>query len=83
MDASGGAAAYFLPAAQSDHTSEPRWMLDLVAASRDQILECGLLPERIHVVGACTVCHEELFFSYRRDGAATGRMLSFIGLKKA
>jgi hypothetical protein len=63
-----------------DDPSDPRWMLDLLAANRQQLVEAGLAADRIYALNACTVCDSEHFFSYRRDGAATGRMLSLIGV---
>ena len=32
----------------------------------------------IDTLGECTVCNAERFFSYRRDGKRSGRMLSVI-----
>ena len=29
----------------------------------------------------CTACRADLYYSYRRDGAGTGRMTSFIGFR--
>jgi len=48
-----------------------------------KILEAKLIrlkfrPEAIDHVRGCTVCDEERFFSYRRDGKASGRLLSAI-----
>ena len=53
--------------------------VDLVAACRTQLLESGLHPDAIERVGACTHAHAERYFSYRRDGAGIGQMLSFVG----
>jgi len=54
--------------------------LDLRGFNRRQLEEAGISPERIETVNLCTVCHPDLFHSYRRDGARTGRMMSGIGL---
>jgi len=57
----------------------PRPHLDLVAAAHHALLAAGLSPERISVpAGLCTRCQSELFFSYRRDGEATGHHLSVV-----
>jgi copper oxidase (laccase) domain-containing protein len=49
------------------------------AANVRQLLEAGLLPEAIHHVADCTRCRPDLYHSYRRDGKAAGRMISFVG----
>ena len=56
--------------------------LDLVAANRAQLEEAGLVPANIDGLGLCTRCREDLFFSYRRDGASAGRMISVVGFAK-
>jgi YfiH family protein len=55
-----------------------RLRLDLWRANRDQLVEAGVRPERVHVAGLCTVTHVEHFFSYRREQQATGRMVGVI-----
>ncbi len=55
--------------------------LDLKAVNRFQLLEAGLLPERIEVASYCTACEKERFFSYRAEGGCDGRFLSAIMLK--
>ncbi len=52
--------------------------LDLAGENRNQLVAAGLQPERIEQVGGCTFCHPALFFSWRRDRARAGRMVSFI-----
>ena len=54
--------------------------LDLRGFNRRQLEEAGISPDRIETVNLCTACHPDLFYSYRRDGARTGRMMSGIGL---
>ncbi len=54
--------------------------LDLRGFNRRQLEEAGISPDRIETVNLCTACHQDLFYSYRRDGARTGRMMSGIGL---
>ena len=51
--------------------------LDLPAAILRQALELGLSRERIWFSGLDTFAHPELY-SYRRDGAASGRMWGLI-----
>ena len=52
--------------------------LDLAALNIRQIEDAGVLTKNIFNLGLCTSCNGELFFSYRRDGVGTGRMLSGI-----
>ncbi len=59
-----------------------RVQLDLRAANRWQLLDAGVNPENIAVSSLCTGCRRDLFFSYRKEGAGTGRMLSVIGMRK-
>jgi len=53
------------------------WHLDLQKANTLQLLEAGLGEENIVAVPLCTSCRRDLFFSHRRDGERTGRMLAF------
>ncbi len=55
--------------------------LDLPAVIHDQLLAAGLAPSRIHTSEFCTACRTDLFFSHRREGARTGRMMAVIGIK--
>ena len=51
--------------------------LDLGAAIADDLRAPACLPERIGR-RLCTSCSPDLFFSYRRDGARSGRMAAVI-----
>lgn len=62
-----------------DHR-EGKARLDLKALIRRQVLECGIEDGRVTSVNVCTICHEDLFFSYRRDGKVIGTMVSAVGL---
>lgn len=53
--------------------------LDLPGLNRLALLESGVDPARIYASGLCTHCLPTLFPSYRRDGAGTGRILTFLG----
>lgn len=56
-----------------------RPLLDLREANRLQLLRAGLAPDAVASAPWCTVCTPRWFFSHRRDGAGTGRMLACIG----
>ncbi|MCG6922290.1 MAG: peptidoglycan editing factor PgeF [Acidobacteria bacterium] len=55
--------------------------LDVRAANTRQLRRAGVAAERIHHVDECTACHPDLYYSYRRDGPGTGRMISFVGYR--
>jgi YfiH family protein len=52
--------------------------LDLICANVKQLTDCGVKQDRIFDVGECTCCNADLFFSYRREGKGTGRMVAFM-----
>jgi YfiH family protein len=60
----------------------PQLHLDLMEANRHQLLEAGLRPEAITVIGHCTRCQRNRYFSYRAEQGFTGRMLSAIGMRR-
>lgn len=55
---------------------EGKWLADIYALARLQLKTLGI--ERIYGGEGCTVSDAGRFYSYRRDGAATGRMASLI-----
>jgi polyphenol oxidase len=58
-----------------------RVRLDLRAANRWQLVDAGVRIRNIAVSTLCTGCHPDLFFSYRKEGACAGRMMSVIGMR--
>ncbi len=60
----------------------PRPHLDLSRVIRCQLLEARVPASQIYDSGECTVCRADDFYSFRREGAAAGRMLSLIGLRR-
>ncbi len=58
----------------------PRVQLDLRAANRWQLLDAGIPDAQMDISDLCTACSGELFFSYRRESAKTGRMMAAIGM---
>ncbi|MGH7281307.1 MAG: peptidoglycan editing factor PgeF [Polyangiaceae bacterium] len=52
--------------------------VDLRLATRIQLTRAGIANARIEDVVRCTYCETDLFFSYRRDGANAGRLVSAI-----
>jgi YfiH family protein len=58
----------------------PRVQLDLRAANRWQLADAGVPETKIAVSDLCTACRTDLLFSYRREGAKSGRMMAVIGI---
>jgi YfiH family protein len=56
-----------------------RWMVDLAKINIEQMKKEGIQERQIYRIHLCTHCHNDLFFSYRRE-ARTGRELSLIGI---
>jgi hypothetical protein len=73
----------FLNQRAPGHWSGSGLHLNLIEANRQQLLAAGLEPGAIQVVGACTNCHPELFFSHRGSRGCCGRMMSVIGIRQA
>jgi YfiH family protein len=64
-----------LQKSDSDHA-----LLDLREAVRTQMIGSGVRAEVIRTDSTCTACRPDHFFSYRRDGAGTGRHIATIAL---
>ena len=63
-------------------TREGHARIDLHRANRDQLIDAGLSPDRIHIASVCTMDRNDLFFSYRREKhvhGRVGRLMSVIG----
>jgi YfiH family protein len=64
------------------HQPPPRnVLLDLKKANRAQLADVGLRSQNIFVSDLCTACRRDLLFSYRKEGAASGRLMSVIGIR--
>jgi YfiH family protein len=58
-------------------------LLDLRQANRAQLLGVGLRAQNIFASDLCTACRRDLLFSYRKEGAGSGRLMSVIGIRQA
>jgi YfiH family protein len=56
-------------------------LLDLRKANRSQLLAASVGARNIHTIDLCTACRPDLLFSYRKQGAGTGRLMAAIGIK--
>ena len=72
----------FLTQRAPGHSSiGPNLHLDLIEANRRQLLDAGVKSRAIQVVGGCTSCRPDLFFSHRASRGHAGRMMSVIGMR--
>jgi YfiH family protein len=60
--------------------NEGKAYFDLWEANQQVLLESGIAEENIELMGLCSFEHADLFFSARREGVITGRMVSGIRL---
>jgi YfiH family protein len=60
-----------------------RWRLDLWRANRAHLEAAGVPAGTISVASACTADAPNLWYSHRRQGAAAGRMVAAVRLKRA
>lgn len=54
------------------------YMLDLWKLNEHQLLQAGVKPEHIYVAGICTSCHNDRYFSYRKEKGKTGRLAAVL-----
>jgi YfiH family protein len=63
-------------------TREGHALVDLLRANRQQLMEAGVVADRIHIAPFCTMCRTDLFFSYRREknvNGRVGRLMAVVG----
>jgi polyphenol oxidase len=56
-------------------------LLDLRKANRAQLKAAGVPGKNIFASDLCTGCRRDLLFSYRKEGAESGRMMAVIGIR--
>ena len=56
-------------------------LLDLKKANRAQLVEAGVREENVFVTALCTSCDVGRLFSYRKEGAASGRLMAVAGIR--
>ncbi|MCX8001704.1 MAG: peptidoglycan editing factor PgeF, partial [Anoxybacillus mongoliensis] len=62
-----------------NETSKGQYALDLKEMNKQLLQQAGVPSEHIAISSYCTSCEQSLFFSHRRDGGKTGRMMALIG----
>ena len=75
-DAFEGAGSDATVACFAPSERKGRWMADLAALARLRLIRAGV--EQITDAGRCTFGEPDHFFSYRRDGAQSGRMATLV-----
>jgi len=75
----------FMTARAPGHSNiGPQIHLDLWEANRRQLLDAGLRPRRITVIGECTACARTAnlrkYFSHRGENGFAGRMMAVVGV---
>lgn len=74
VDPDAGAAAAFVP------TRPGHWRVDLFALARRRLAALGVAD--VHGGGVCTISDPVRFHSFRRDGAASGRMATLVWMSR-
>jgi len=74
LEAACGASAGYVATTDSGGLA-----VDLHAALRGQLVAAGVPFEAIHAAPWCTCCRRDLFFSFRGEGPATGRLMAAVG----
>jgi len=59
-------------------SARQKYQVDLVAALRRQMCSLGVAAENIFDLGLCTRCRMGEFFSFRKEGKQSGRMMGII-----
>jgi YfiH family protein len=71
----------FFPGFVTRPTLESKFHFDLPGYVKKRLVESGLKEENILDTGLSTVREPQDFFSYRREGASAGRMLSLLWME--
>ena len=73
-------AKYFLNEKSACVAKNSKYMLDLPAINKNQLLGSGVKEENIEMSNVCTACEVTSFFSYRKEAGCSGRFMSIIAL---
>ena len=64
----------------SDHRDPAKSYLDLAGYTVSLLRQAGIPDSQIENNGACTMCDQGAYYSYRRDKMQSGRMIGIIGM---
>jgi len=62
-------------------TRAGHWQLDLWEANTRLMVSAGVKRTNILVMGLCTSCNADKFYSHRKSGGSTGRMMALAWIK--
>jgi YfiH family protein len=62
------------------HRENSKRYIDLSGFIKEELMTYGVRNDFIEVSDQCSMCREDLFFSYRRDGEKSGRMMGILGI---
>ncbi len=80
FEVSAEVAAEFALELQKEAESPGKYLVDLKEANRSQLLLAGIPGESIEVSPFSTAEDHHRFFSFRKEGGVTGRMLAVIAM---
>ncbi|MCR5312176.1 MAG: peptidoglycan editing factor PgeF [Bacteroidaceae bacterium] len=66
------------PTTSTSEATKEKWHIDLPLCNKLQLMECGVKEENIHLSGICTYNQSDDFFSARKLGIKSGRILNGI-----
>jgi YfiH family protein len=74
----GEEVATRFPPAFARPSEKGRFLFDLAGVVTSQLVDAGILRERVAAHQGCTKCGGERFASYRRDREKAGRMIALV-----
>ncbi|MBQ4146032.1 MAG: peptidoglycan editing factor PgeF [Clostridia bacterium] len=78
----GNDAKNYFPEKYIKRISDEKCLIDIWSMNKDQLLSQGVLEKNIDLLGVCTVCNSDKFYSYRTHKEHTGRQTAIIEIKK-
>ncbi len=74
-------ADHFIEDYKKNIPNTQKFLVDLKAANKAQLMDFGIPTNHIEVSNYCTVENNDLFFSHRNEKGTTGRMLAAIKME--